>query len=61
MQYAAAAGAAWAEKLDSVVPPVEEAIARDRDLLIINPDPLPLGPDGHREPVASPGWNLARE
>jgi len=55
MQYAAAAGAAWAEKLDSVVPPVEEPIARDRDLLIINPDPLPLGPDGHREPVASPG------
>lgn|SRR6516162_8116858 len=61
MQYAAAAGAAWAEKLDSVVPPVEEAIARDRDLLIINPDPLPLGPDGHREPVAGPARNLARE
>ena len=29
-------------------------IARDRDLLIINPDPLPLGPDLHREPMAGP-------
>jgi hypothetical protein len=43
------------------VPPVEEAITRDRDLLITNPDPLPLGPDGHREPVAGPARNLARE
>ena len=43
-----------AEKLDSNVPPVEESIARDRDLLIINPNSPPLGPDGHRDPVAGP-------
>jgi len=54
VQDAAAAAASWAEKLDANVPPVEETIARDRDLLIINPDPFPFGPDGHREPVAGP-------
>lgn len=54
VQYAAASIAGRAEKLDSNVPPVEETIARDRDLLIINPNPLPLGPDRHREPVAGP-------
>ena len=26
----------------------------DSDLLIINPDSFPLGPDRHREPVARP-------
>jgi len=61
VQYAAAAVAAGTEKFDPDVPPVEETIARDRDLLIINPDPLPLDPDGHREPVAGPARNLARE
>ena len=61
MQYAAATAAARTEKFDSNVPPVEESIARDRDLLIINPDPFPLGPDGHRKPVAGPARNLARE
>jgi hypothetical protein len=61
MQDAAAPAAARTEKFDSNVPPVEEAIARDRDLLIINPDPFPLGPDGHRKPVAGPARNLARE
>jgi hypothetical protein len=61
VQYAAAAVASRAEKLDSNMPPVEETIASDRDLLIINPNPLPLNPDGHREPVAGPARNLARE
>jgi len=51
MQHAAAAVATWTEKLDPDVPPIEKSIARDRDLLIINPDPFPLGPDGHREPA----------
>jgi hypothetical protein len=41
-------------ELDPNVPPIEEMIARDRDLLITNPNPLPLGPDDHREPVAGP-------
>ena len=50
VQYAAAR----AEKLDPNISPVEKAIAHDRDLLIINPDSFPLGPDGHREPVARP-------
>ena len=61
MQYAAAAVAGRAEKLDPHALPVEEGIAHDRDPLIINPNPLPLGPDGHREPVAGPARNLARE
>jgi hypothetical protein len=52
---------AGAEKLDSNMPSVEESIARARDPLIINPDSFPLGPDGHREPVAGPARNLARE
>src|SRR5262249_15346804 len=38
-------------KLDPNVPTVEETIARDRDLLIINPDPFPLGPNRHCKPV----------
>src|SRR5262249_35268892 len=46
--------AARAEKLDPNVSPVEKAIAHDRDLLIINPDSFPLGPDRHREPVVRP-------
>ena len=50
VQYAAAR----AEKLDPNISPVEKAIAHDRDLLIINPDSFPLGPDRHREPVARP-------
>src|SRR5262245_17521527 len=61
MQYAAATGAAGTEKLNPDVPPVEKAIARDLHFLIVNPDPLLLGPDGHCEPVARPTRNLARE
>jgi len=61
VQYAAASSATWTEKFDPNVPSVEEAIARDRDLLIINPDSLPFGSDRHREPVAGPARNLARE
>jgi hypothetical protein len=45
VQYAAAAGVGRAEKLDPNVSPIEEAIAHDRDLLIINPDSPPLSPD----------------
>ena len=61
MQYAATTVAGRAEKLDSNVPPVEESIPRDCHFLIINPNPFPLGPDGHRKPVAGPARNLARE
>jgi hypothetical protein len=32
-----------------------------RVLTADNPDSFPLGPDGHREPVAGPARNLARE
>jgi len=35
-------------------PASERRLGPYRDLLIINPDSFPLGPDRHREPVARP-------
>jgi len=64
MEYAATTGAAGTEKFNPNAPPTEPAappaplgqnsIAHDLHFLIANPDPVLLGPDPHREPVAGP-------
>ena len=61
VEIAAATITGRAEKLDPNVPPIEEPIAHERHFLITNPNPPPLGPNRHREPLAGPARNSARE
>jgi len=60
VQYAAPPAAGGAEKLDPNVPPIEESIARQHDLLIADPKSFPLSPDRHHQPAAGPARNFAR-